>query len=109
VSGLALGALAVGALAAPGPATPDPQGVLPAAQVPNVAARLSSGPGAPALTPAVAGPDAGADATPAVAGHPAGDVTETTAPTGADDGSVLDPRVRDQLERRPVAFYYPTP
>jgi Putative zinc-finger len=107
VSGLALGALAVGALAAPGSATPDPQNVLPGGS-PNVQARLSTGPDTPALTPAVAGPDAGpADATPAVVDDPA--AGETASQADPDQGAVLDARVRDQLERRPVAFYYPTP
>jgi Putative zinc-finger len=106
VSGLALGALAVGALAAPGPATPDPQGAVPGAPA-NVQARLSAGAVAPPV-PAVAGPGP-AVATPAVVNDPSTTgVDETTAPAGPDD-AVLDARVRDQLERRPVAFYYPTP
>ena len=99
VSGLALGALAVGALAAPGPATtPEPQNVLPGG--PGVVqAKLSSGPD----TPAVDGP---AVATPAVATDPS---AETTPQADPEQGAVLDARVRDQLERRPVAFYYSTP
>jgi hypothetical protein len=104
VSGLALGALAVGVLAAPGPVTSDPQGVLPGGAVPNVQARLSPEPDAPALTPAVAGP---AVATPAVANDPA--AGETTPQAGPDEDAVLDAQVRDQLERRPVAFYSSTP
>jgi anti-sigma factor RsiW len=106
VSGLALGALAVGALAAP--ATPDQQAVLPGGAMLPVQARMSAGPTAPAVIPAVA--DRPAVATPAVASTTGGSTATDPDPADADASTaVIDARLREQLDRRPVAFFHRNP
>jgi anti-sigma factor RsiW len=97
VSGLAIGALAVGALATPAtPATPHGQGVLSGAVLSGSARAGALSDAAVVLTSDPASPDS-------APGN--GPDTATPDPSATDGAGVLDPQVRQRLDRAPVAFY----
>jgi anti-sigma factor RsiW len=97
VSGLAIGALAVGALATTAtPATPHGRGVLSGAVLSGSARAGALSDAAVVLTSDPASPDSSP-------GY--GPDTATPDPSATDGAGVLDPQVRQRLDRAPVAFY----